>query len=114
LLVVASWEIGWFLAGRVLMEEIVKECIGYVALGTEVGAAILIAYGALEAFVLALRIAVLRQGDQRAMRDVYLSFARWLVLALEFELASDVLRTAVSPTWADIGELGAIAVSGRS
>lgn len=33
----------------------------------------------------------------------------WLLLALEFELAADVLRTAISPTWDDVGKLGAIA-----
>jgi uncharacterized membrane protein len=36
-------------------------------------------------------------------------FAVWLLLALEFELAADVLRTAISPTWDDVGKLGAIA-----
>lgn len=28
--------------------------------------------------------------------------ARWLALALEFELAADILNTAVTPTWNDI------------
>lgn len=36
-------------------------------------------------------------------------FAGWLVLALEFLLAADILRTAISPTWNDIGQLAAIA-----
>jgi uncharacterized membrane protein len=36
-------------------------------------------------------------------------FATWLLLALEFELAADVLRTAISPTWDDVGQLAAIA-----
>ena len=31
-------------------------------------------------------------------------------LGLEFELASDIIGTVVSPTWQHIGELGAIAV----
>jgi uncharacterized membrane protein len=30
-------------------------------------------------------------------------------LALEFLLAADILRTAISPTWTDIGQLAAIA-----
>ena len=29
---------------------------------------------------------------------------------MEFELAADIIATVVSPTWDDIGELGAIAV----
>jgi uncharacterized membrane protein len=41
---------------------------------------------------------------------VWLVFARWLVLALEFELAADILRTAISPTWNELGQLAVIAV----
>ena len=40
---------------------------------------------------------------------VFRGFAGWLVLALEFLLAADILRTAISPTWTDIGQLAAIA-----
>jgi len=40
---------------------------------------------------------------------VFRVFAGWLVLALEFLLAADILRTAISPTWNDIGQLAAIA-----
>ena len=35
--------------------------------------------------------------------------ARRLAVALEFELAADILRTAVAPTWNEIGQLAAIA-----
>ena len=31
-------------------------------------------------------------------------------MAVEFELAADILRTAVAPTWTEIGQLAAIAV----
>jgi uncharacterized membrane protein len=31
-------------------------------------------------------------------------------LALEFELAGDLVRTVIDPTWADLGQLAAIAV----
>ena len=41
---------------------------------------------------------------------VRLVFARYLVLALEFQLAADILSTAVAPSWDDIGKLAAIAV----
>jgi uncharacterized membrane protein len=34
----------------------------------------------------------------------------WLLLGLEFELAADIIRSVISPTWLDIGQLGAIAV----
>jgi uncharacterized membrane protein len=34
----------------------------------------------------------------------------WLLLGLEFALAADIITSVISPTWQDIGELGAIAV----
>jgi uncharacterized membrane protein len=42
--------------------------------------------------------------------DPLRSDAVWLLLGLEFALAADIVRTAISPTWVDIGQLGAIAV----
>lgn len=41
--------------------------------------------------------------------QVRLTFARWLAVALEFELAADILNTAVTPSWSDIEKLAAIA-----
>ncbi|HZJ12018.1 MAG TPA: DUF1622 domain-containing protein [Methyloceanibacter sp.] len=42
-------------------------------------------------------------------RQIWLKFATWILLALEFALAADILRTAVAPTWEDIGKLAVIA-----
>ena len=42
-------------------------------------------------------------------KEIWVRFAVWLLLALEFELAADVLQTAISPTWDDVGKLAAIA-----
>lgn len=41
--------------------------------------------------------------------EVRLKLGRFLALGLEFQLGSDILGTAVSPTYAEIGKLGAIA-----
>ena len=41
---------------------------------------------------------------------IRLILARYLALALEFELGADILGTAISPTWDQIGKLGAVAV----
>ena len=38
-----------------------------------------------------------------------MTLGRWLAVALEFELAADILNTAVTPTWNDILKLAAIA-----
>jgi uncharacterized membrane protein len=45
-----------------------------------------------------------------ASRAVWLRYARWLVAGLTFQLAADILETAIAPTWQDIGQLAAIAV----
>lgn len=42
--------------------------------------------------------------------EVRLTLARYLALAIEFELAADILSTAIAPTWDQIGKLGAIVV----
>lgn len=53
--------------------------------------------------------------QQRARQDldtfasVRLCLARHLALALEFQLAADVLSTALSPSWGDLGQLAAVA-----
>ena len=39
-----------------------------------------------------------------------LSLARYLVVALEFQLAADILGTAIAPGWNEIGQLAAIAI----
>jgi uncharacterized membrane protein len=39
-----------------------------------------------------------------------LTLARYLALALEFQLGADILSTAIAPSWDQIGKLGAIAV----
>jgi len=53
--------------------------------------------------------ALIRNKALVAPLAVFRGFAGWLVLALEFLLAADILRTAISPTWNDLGQLAAIA-----
>jgi len=40
---------------------------------------------------------------------VRLSLGRFLALGLEFQLASDVLRTAIAPSFDELGKLAAVA-----
>ncbi len=92
------------------MLEHAKLLIEYLAVGVELATAGLICFAVLEALVLAVPLFVRsRQPFQEAKIAVRLSLARWLALALEFALAADILRTAVAPSWHDIGQLGAIA-----
>jgi len=73
-------------------------------------ALVLIAIGTVEAFVNGLRAMLTHPGASHETRAVWLRYARWLVAGLTFQLAADILETAIAPTWQDIGRLGAIAV----
>ena len=91
------------------MEELFKTFAHTVALGIEASAALFIVIGAIETFVLILKSIFTLQTSLKWKKDVWLRFASWLILALEFELAADILQTAITPTWTDIGQLAAIA-----
>jgi len=41
---------------------------------------------------------------------VWQRYARWLVAALTFQLAADIIETSISTSWQTIGRVGAIAV----
>lgn len=73
----------------------------------EVTGAVVVGIGGVTAIVRLMRAAAAPGGVQ--FTPVRLDFARYLSLALEFQLAADIVATAVAPSWARIGELGAIA-----
>jgi uncharacterized membrane protein len=73
-------------------------------------ALVIIAIGTIEAFVKAILMIIRGTRSINEFRDVYVHYARYLVAALTFQLAADILETAIAPTWTDIGYLGAIAV----
>ena len=81
----------------------------YVALAIECGAVFVVAFGALQAMAALLKAIANGQATGLAGRQIWLRFATWILLALEFALAADILRTAVAPTWDDISKLAVIA-----
>src|SRR5262245_17431955 len=50
------------------------------------------------------------QGGTGGFNTIRLLFSRDLSLALEFQLAADILATSIAPTWSEVGKLGATAV----
>lgn len=89
-------------------ERWVAAAVGWLKLGVETAGATVIAIGMVVAVAGVVRV-MLFAGDEGFV-DIRLRLARYLVLALEFQLAADILSTAISPTWEQIGQLGAIAV----
>jgi uncharacterized membrane protein len=93
------------------MELILKEIAANVALAAELVCVICIAIGAITAIVKVVSALATRTLDGRTVRrGVWMSFAVWIILALEFALGADIVRTAIAPTWNDIGQLASIAV----
>ncbi len=50
-----------------------------------------------------------RVADEMEGRLIWIRFATWILLGLEFALAADLVRTAVAPNWDDIAKLAVIA-----
>ncbi len=92
------------------MEEMFKEFASRIALGMEIVAAIIIAFGGILSLIRLVLFRTRSGPPFHSRRRVYIEFSTWLILGLEFELAADIIRSAISPTWHDIGQLGAIAV----
>ena len=90
------------------MEEQVRHVTAFISLCLEALAAILIAVGGLEALVSLMRGFFKKNFDSILQRQVWLGFARWILLGLEFMMAADIVSTIVSPTWDAIGMLAAI------
>jgi uncharacterized membrane protein len=92
------------------VEELFKTWTFYLASAIEAGAAIIIGVAALEAVARSFVAFVARHATQHSKEEIRLRLGRWLAVGLEFELAADILRTAIAPTWTEIGQLAAIVV----
>lgn len=89
-------------------EEGVVAGVQWLKLGVEVVGALIISLGILAAGGLLVRALLARR--TAGFTAIRLTLARYLALALEFQLGADILSTAIAPSWEQIGKLGAIAV----
>ena len=89
------------------LEQWLKQIGLFLALAIELVAALIIAAAIVRA---AYSGAVAFFIDKRSPEDVRLNLGRWLALSLEFLVAADILRTAVAPSWEELGRLAAIIV----
>ncbi len=74
----------------------------------EAAGAVVIFVGAVIAFGRFFRVSLRREG-MAPFAPVRLDLGRFLALGLEFQLAADILRTAVSPSFTELAQLAAIA-----
>ena len=85
-------------SGAVQGAKLIIEIIGALVVATGVCVA-----------VYRLVLAIVR-GETEDFNQIRLVLARYLALALEFQLGADILSTAIAPSWEQIGKLGAVAV----
>jgi uncharacterized membrane protein len=72
-------------------------------------ALVIVLIGTVEAFFRGLG-ALLGSPSGHERRDVWLRYARWLVAALTFQLAADIVETSITTDWEAVGRIAAIAV----
>ena len=91
------------------LEKWLKLLVDYLAAGTEIAAALVIAGAVIRGIITYLRQFFSRSRQHFDSTElIRLQLGRVLALGLEFTVASDILRTAVAPTRQDILNLGAI------
>ena len=88
-------------------EEIVGNLVLWLKLAVEAVGALVIGTGM---FLAGWRFVAGFPPAGVTFADVRLTLARFLAIALEFQLGADILSTAVAPTWDAIGKLAAVAV----
>jgi uncharacterized membrane protein len=84
------------------------DTVNVLVVVVEACGAIVISIGALWTFVRFVWLG-LRERDVAACSVVRMSLGRFLALGLEFQLASDILRTAVAPSFRELGQLAVVA-----
>ena len=89
-------------------EATVVAAVQWLKLVVELVGATIIALGIVVAGALLLKALLARRTTN--FTAIRLTLARYLALALEFQLGADILSTAIAPSWEQIGKLGAIAV----
>lgn len=89
-------------------EDLLRTVVAYLVRLTEAGATVVIFTGTLICFIQYVLLG-LKPGSKHTFLSIRINLGRFLALGLEFQLASDLLRTAVAPSFEEIGKLAAVA-----
>ena len=90
------------------MDTIVKEAALFVALIAESFAILIILLGVIKTLAHYLKYPITLEFKSEMFLDLRKQLGSYLSLSLEFLIGADVLKTAISPTWNEIGMLGSI------
>jgi uncharacterized membrane protein len=91
------------------MKEWLVTVTEYAIVVIDALALVIVLVGTLEAFTSSIRL-MLGGGSGHARRDIWLRYARWLVAALTFQLAADIIETSISTGWEAIARIAAVAI----
>lgn len=92
----------------IVSEEWLHTGVGLLVRVVEAIGAVVIFSGSCAGFV-RFCVAAVRRKDTAGFGNIRIGLGRFLALGLEFQLASDLLRTAVAPSFEQIGKLAAVA-----
>ena len=98
------------------LEQSLSTFIFLLKFSLEALAAFIIFWGLLRTLQYAFQMNRRKRGRQPILEypfefsQIRLTFGLWLALALEFQLAADILSTTVSPSFEELGKLVVIAV----
>jgi uncharacterized membrane protein len=81
----------------------------YTILVIDIMALIIVAFSTLEAFVSAVLMAF-KVPTGRDRRMIWLRYARWLVAALTFQLAADIIETSITTGWEALLQIAVVAL----
>jgi len=90
------------------VESQVAGIVQWVRFGAELISIIIITIGVVVTAYAGSRLFISR--SHKTFNQIHFTFSRYLVMALEFELAADIIGTAISPTWDQLGKLAVIAI----
>ena len=91
-----------------LAEPWLHHAVFFLVRVVEAAAALVIFTGAIVGFA-RFAVTAVRVRDAESFVPIRLDLGRFLALGLELQLASDLLRTAVAPSFEEIGKLAAVA-----
>jgi uncharacterized membrane protein len=84
--------------------------VSFLKLVLEAISAMCVAIGMTGSLIKSVSFARRSQNFLPNLPAIRVQFGSWLALALEFQLAADIVATTINPTWQSLGELGLLAL----
>lgn len=94
--------------GQTVVEPTIINFVSWIRLFIEIAGAGIVAVGVCLAVYKFARVHF--SPDDKNYTQIRLLLAKYLALALEFQLGADIISTAIAPSWNQIGKLAVIAI----